>query len=277
MRPTLFLIPLLLSSAACNETSDKDLAGRTPSPVANATVSTSATASASASSSGAKGVAVAVSEKTGDYEFDYSYPAAAGGPAVLRAYLDTDLATAKAGLAKDSAEWRKEAKKEGFPFHPYASSTKWQVVADLPDWLSLSSEVWVFTGGAHGNSGFDSLVFDRRANVIRKPMDLFRSSGALWNAVEKRWCAGLDQEREKKRGAPVDRSDNFASACPGIDELNLLLGSSNGKTFDRLTLRAAPYVAGPYVEGAYDVNIDFDAAIVAAAKPEFAKSFAIHR
>ncbi len=37
-------------------------------------------------------------------------------------------------------------------------SKEWKVVADLPRYLSLSADMYLYTGGAHGNSAFDSLV-----------------------------------------------------------------------------------------------------------------------
>jgi hypothetical protein len=53
----------------------------------------------------------------------------------------------------------------------------------------------------------------------------------------------------------------------------VLVGSSNRRTFNRLTLYAGPYVAGPYAEGAYEIDINIDRAILAAVKPEYREAF----
>ena len=87
-------------------------------------------------------------------------------------------------------------------------------------------------------------------------------------------ATGLSRERAKRRGAPIaeDSPDQF-DQCPGIDELTVLVGSSNGRTFNRMTLYAGPYVAGPYTEGAYTVDLTVDRAILEAVKPEFRAAF----
>ncbi len=270
MRALLFPIPLLLSSAACTPAEDyAEQAG------VNAEASAQAGATASAEARGGKARSVAAS--TDAYEFEYSYPAQAVAYPALRAHLDADLEAAKASLAMDAEQWKKDAGADGIPFHPYSSQTEWRVVADLPGWLSLSRDIAVYSGGAHGMYGTDGLLFDKRAKAIRQPLDLFRSAGALQQAVEARWCAALDKNREERRGEPVDKSDETFGGCPGIDELTVLLGSSNGETFDRIGLIAGPYVAGSYAEGGYEVTLALDAAVLAAVKPEYAQDFSVRR
>ena len=133
-----------------------------------------------------------------------------------------------------------------------------------------------YTGGAHPNYGFDSLVWDRQAGMARKPLDLFRSAGALGNAVGGAFCAKLNAERSERRGETVDAtSDDTFDKCPGMDELTVLLGSSNGRTFDRIGLMAAPYVAGPYAEGSYEFTLPVTTAVLDAVKPEYRDAFAL--
>jgi len=48
---------------------------------------------------------------------------------------------------------------------------------------------------------------------------------------------------------------------------------SNGTKFDRVMLYAAPYVAGPYVEGDYGVELSIDDAIRAVVKPRYREDF----
>jgi len=65
--------------------------------------------------------------------------------------------------------------------------------------------------------------------------------------------------------------------CPGVADLTIVLGSKSGKAFDHIMLLAAPYVAGPYVEGSYDTELAVDKAMLEAVKPEYRKAFAVSR
>ena len=241
-----------------------------PAPTPTPTPAASASATATAASNGAR----AVSEETDDFLFEFSYPSQAGRIPELAALLDGRLDRIRARLASEAEQARRQLRADGFPYNKHSHSSEWQVVADLPDWLSLSEEVSTYTGGAHGNSTVRSLVWDRKAARAMDAIALFTSPAALEQALGDRFCKGLDSERGKRRGVrPAEGSDEAFDKCPGIDELEVLVGSSNGRTFNRLTLYAGPYVAGPYSEGAYEVNLDVDRAVLGAVKPEFRAAF----
>ena len=55
----------------------------------------------------------------------------------------------------------------------------------------------------------------------------------------------------------------------------MLLGSSNGATFDRIGFQIAPYEAGPYAEGTYEITLPVDGAVMRALKPQYRASFSI--
>ena len=208
------------------------------------------------------------------YEFAYSYPDAAGALTGLRDMLDARLASERTQLASSARDDRKEAKSGGFPYLSHSFSAKWAVVADLPGWLSLSADVYTFSGGAHGMSNFDSLLWDRRTNTARKPRDLFTSANALRDALQKPFCDALDKERAKRRGEPVQRdSGQMFTEC--IDPLaqTLILGSANHQTFDRIGILVAPYEAGPYAEGSYEVTLPVTGKVMAALRPQYRASF----
>jgi hypothetical protein len=153
---------------------------------------------------------------------------------------------------------------------------EWKVAAALPAWLSLSQSLSVFEGGAHPNTGFDSLVWDRRAGVERPPLDLFTSPEALDAAIRAPFCDALDRERAARRGEPVDRGggDEF-DACVRPSGQAVVLGSSDRKRFTRIGILVAPYAAGPYAEGSYDITVPVTPAVLQAVKPEFRAAFAI--
>ena len=215
-----------------------------------------------------------VSEENDLYDFGYSYPSEAATIPALRDWLEADLAKAKSGLITEAKEASAEAKGSEFPYNTYVASTEWKVVTDRPGWLSLSSLGYSFEGGAHGNSGYDALLWDKAANQRRAALDLFTSKAALKAAVLKAFCAELDRERAKKREGDDSYSpDDEFSQC--IDPLNetVILGSKSHKGFDRIGFLIAPYSAGPYAEGSYEVTLPITPAVLAAVKPEYRAAF----
>lgn len=269
MTRSILALALAGTLAAC------DLGGGSASdPTPAATSAPTATATSTATATAASNGARAVSEETDDFLFEYSYPSEVGKIPELAALLDARMARQRADLAREAEDARREARDNGFPYNKHSFSSEWQVVASIPGWLSLSEAVATYSGGAHGNTTMNSLVWDKEAGKAMEAIALFTSPVALEKALGDRFCQGLNRERAKRRGAPVakDSQDEF-DKCPGIDELEVLVGSSNGRTFNRLTLYAGPYVAGPYAEGEYQVNINVDRAILDAVRPEFREAF----
>jgi hypothetical protein len=214
--------------------------------------------------------------KTDLYEFEYSYPAQVSAIPGLKALLDDDLAKSRAELETGSKADQVEAAKNAYPYRPHSSGAKWQVVADLPRWLSLSAELYEYSGGAHGMTFFDSRLWDREASVARAPADLFASRAALSRVLREPFCAALDKERAKRRGEPVNRSsgDQF-DECIDPVEHTLILGSSNGRTFDRIGVLVEPYAAGAYAEGTFDITLPVTEAVMGAVKPSFRSAFSV--
>ena len=51
------------------------------------------------------------------------------------------------------------------------------------------------------------------------------------------------------------------------------MDSNKDGKFDRLLLVASPYVAGPWVEGSYEIELPLTADLIAALKSEYRPSF----
>lgn len=277
MRKSLFLIPLFLSSAACSQSADETLPPAEPTKAPEA----SATAVArSGNDQEAKAFAFEdnASRNGGNREFAYSWPSAVSREPKLAARLEAERVRE---LEAQKADWEKSL--EDFPDGCVSCigrgfDKEWKVVADLPQWLSLSADLYLYTGGAHGTSGKTSLVWDRRGQVSVKGIDLFKSPVALETALGARLCDALNVAREKRRGIKIDPSsgDTF-NDCPGIDESAVLIGSSNGQTFDRIGIYFGPYVAGAYAEGPYELDFPVTASVLDAVKPEYASAFSVKR
>ncbi|BBC74139.1 conserved hypothetical protein [Altererythrobacter sp. B11] len=240
-------------------------------PEATATATATASAAADRRSNGAR----SVSEETDDYLFEYSYPAAAGKIPELAALLDKRLDERKADLAKESVEAREEARDNGFPYNKHSYNAEWKVVANLPDWLSLSSEVSTYSGGAHGNYGYGSLVWNKADKRAIEAEDMFLSDKALDKALGEKLCDLLNAERKKRRGPDVpDMGVDEFTQCVPVSDATVLVGSRGGKLFDRVGIIYGPYAAGPYAEGSYELTLPVTRAVLDAVKPRYKAAFA---
>ncbi|MXO72774.1 DUF4163 domain-containing protein [Alteraurantiacibacter buctensis] len=271
MRKVSPALALVLLLAACDPTDPQPQASSTPTP----------SASASASAAPASG-ARSVEEETDDFLFAYAYPAQAGNIAPLARLLDSRADRLRAQLAEQSAQGRADARSNGFPFNKYSSSVTWEVVAETPDYLSLSAELTSYTGGAHGNYGFDSLVWDKQGERVLQVGEFFTSLAALEEVVGEDLCDLLNAERAKRRGpdaaenqaiAGIEPDDPF-NQCVPLSDTTLLLGSTNGSKFNRIGVQIGPYVAGPYAEGSWEFTLPVTAEVLATVAPEFRDAFA---
>ena len=277
MRASYLGLPALLLLGACSS-------GKPPAPAAEATGSASASASTStatataASNSGQSSADMASAydykQQNDLYRFEYSFPPV---PPALAETLKREAESGEARLRADAAQARTEAKAQGFPYHAYEILHQWQQVANLPRFQSLSAEIYAFSGGAHGNTGYDALIWDKQTSKELKPIDLFTSSAGLDAIVRQPFCKRLDAERAKRRSGNPGGPDDMFNECIDPLEQTLLLGSSNGKTFDRLGFLIGPYAAGPYAEGSYDVTLPVTKAVLDQVKPDYQSYFSVMR
>jgi len=267
------LLPLLcLAIAGCQGGSESPPTEK-PSATASARQATpqpTPTATATAAPSGANDV-----KETNDlYSFAYSWPAAAGNIPALAQRLEGQLEKSKRDLIANANKGKEESESNGFPYNPHYFSEKWKVVANLPHWLSLTGDFSTYTGGAHGNYGRETIVWDKKVGRGFPAIDLFTSPKALTQALGDKLCQALDAERAKRRkGQPKGQVLPEFQKCAGVDEATVLVGSSNGKTFNRIGVWFGPYVAGPYSEGAYELNFGVDQAVLDAVKPDYKAAF----
>ncbi|MCZ8369888.1 MAG: hypothetical protein O9293_07980 [Porphyrobacter sp.] len=206
--------------------------------------------------------------------FGYSWLAAVAALPPLASHL---MAERDAMLAEQKADWQSALAEVGDKDCVSCVNRDiektWDVVANLPRFLSLSASWYDYSGGAHGNFAFDTLVWDRQTQRAIDPKTMFRSPAALQAALGEAWCKRLGAERQNKLGE--EYSDDGFFGCPPIADLTVLVGSSDRKHFNRIGLIAAPYVAGSYAEGEYEVTLPVTPKVLAAVKPEFKAAFAL--
>ncbi len=150
----------LLALSACSGDS-----GISASPTANEAHTATETPAPTATPA-AK--ARAVEEKNELLEFTYGWPAEAAAIPALNARLESELERDRTE-ALATAQADKDARGEEFPFHGHYLSKTWNSLGETPRLLSLAAEVETFTGGAHGNSVYDSILWDRVAARRSKP------------------------------------------------------------------------------------------------------------
>ena len=218
-------------------------------------------------------VASTISEQNDLIDFAYSYPREAAAIPKLAAWLDNDRDRAREALSHDAQRDKESARKGGFPYRAHSHSQSWKLVSNTPRFVSLSSEIAIYTGGAHGMVAFETLIWDRTRGMQRKPLDLFVSADAFDAAIRDDFCAAIKRAKAAKGIAEPKEADSPFATCPPASAQTVWIGSSDGKYFDRLTIAIAPYEIGPYAEGSYRINVPVSGALAKVVKPEYARDF----
>ena len=212
-------------------------------------------------------------EKDGLIEFHYGWSAEAAAVPQLVDRFSKDMEKVKADLVAGAKEDKAMREKEGFDFNGFSSTTDYTTAGQSPRLLSLSVDVAAYTGGAHGNYGTNGLLWDRQAAKEIQVADLFTEPSNMDRLLTQRWCDALNKAREEKRGEPVG-GDGMFDECPKLGEIAIVPTDKdrNGK-FERLALTASPYVAGPYVEGSYEIELPVTPDLIAGMKADYRDSF----
>ena len=212
-------------------------------------------------------------EKNDLIDFHFAWSAEAAAVPQLVSRFQTEMKKAKDELIAGAKEDKAFRDKEGFDFNGYQSSTDYKTSGQSDRLLSLTSEVGAYTGGAHGNYGTGGLLWDRHAAKEIKVSDLFAEPANRDRLLTQRWCDALNKAREEKRGEPVGGGGMF-DECPKLDEIAIVPTDKDGNAkFERLILTASPYVAGPYVEGSYEIDLAVTSDLIAAIKADYRPSF----
>src|SRR4249919_638958 len=208
-----------------------------------------------------------------DYHFGWPAEAAAVPQLVVR--FQAAMTRDKAELLANAKADKAEREKQGFPFNGYMSSTEYETAGQSGRLLSLRADFGAYTGGAHGNSGTKGLLWDRSANRELKFGDLFAAADNMERLLTQPWCDALNKTREEKRGEPVGGGGMF-DECPQLSEISVIPTDKDGNgKFEQLTVVADPYVAGPYVEGSYEIELLVTGDLVAAIRSDYRENFEV--
>lgn len=206
-------------------------------------------------------------------EFHYGWSAEAAAVPQLAARFRKEMEKRESDLVSGAKGDKAAREKEGFDFHGYMSSTQHDTAGQTERLLSLKVDVGSYEGGAHGNHGVGSLLWDRTASKEIKDTDLFADPVNRDRLLTQRWCDALNKAREEKRGEPVGGGGMFDD-CPKLDEIAIIPTDKdkNGR-FELLTLIASPYVAGPWAEGDYEIELAVTPDLMAGLKSNYRASF----
>jgi len=220
---------------------------------------------------------VKIKHDSGALEFSYEWPGeAAAIPALdrkFRAGLEKAYREALANGREDQKLYQAQQRK-GVP--DYYSMT-WTTAGETSRLLSLQNELSTFTGGAHPNTSYDALIWDRKLNRKTSMDALMGRPGKLAAVTRPAYCKTLDEERVKRREGEKRDLPEF-NACPKYSDLAIApVDTKKNHRFDAIDFVASPYLAGPYVEGEYEIRVPVTPKLIAALKPEFRSSFEAQR
>lgn len=220
-------------------------------------------------------VAFSFDDENDLFDFHFGWSAEAAAVPQLVARFQQEMAKAKAELVKMAQDEKTSRAKLGWEYHGLMFSTGFETAGQSNGLLSLRKDVGSYTGGAHGNSGTAALLWDRQEGKEIKDTDLFVEAANRDRLLTQRWCDALNKAREEKRGEPVGGNGMFDD-CPKLAEIAIIPTDTEGNgRFERIMLVASPYVAGPFSEGSYEVELGVTHDLLAALKSEYRSSFEI--
>lgn len=210
-------------------------------------------------------------EQTELLDFTYGWPAEVEGLPRLRALLTRDMDRAHREAAATARETRAA---RGANYNSQFYNKVWNRAGSTPQLLSMEAATGTDTGGAHPNTTYGAMLWDVQGDRATEVTILL---GEPLAGMTARYCALLDADRAQRRQEPViaDPDDPFTS-CPPLAEQVLVPSDRDGNgRFDTLTVLLAPYVAGPYVEGDYEIELRFEAGDLVAVPAGYAASFEV--
>ena len=208
-----------------------------------------------------------IEETTPAYSFTYSWPLEAAAIPALDALLREDALDQRNRIREAAAEAAAEFGTETGP-PPHEFSQHWRVDANLDELVALTAETYTFAGGAHGNSMYDELIWDRSARERIAFEDLFTDAEAALAAIAPAFCAALQAERAVRRDGDEGRDD-----CPDVADHPVALVTGPSGRIETFRVLIEPYAAGSYAEGTYEIDVPISDEVLELIRARFGTAF----
>lgn len=139
---------------------------------------------------------------------------------------------------------------------PYEKEIAYAAGAETDRLLSLQRRDVDYTGGAHPNTLFSAVLWDKTAKRALTPAELF-ARGVDLSPLDRALCQAINTARKARApSAETLTLDGRDWACPRAVATPFVLspGTTTGKA-GGLTFLIAPYQVGPYSEGSYQIAV----------------------
>lgn len=186
--------------------------------------------------------------------------------AALYADMVRDLKQFEEGAQADLSE-------AGGGPNPYEKTIAFAPGAETGKLVSLARTDFEFTGGAHPNTSFASVIWDKTTNRRLGFADLFRP-GADLSVLDKALCAAANAAKQARSpGSETATLDGKMWTCPKAVSTPFVLtpGTTPGKA-GGVTFLMGPYQIGPYSDGPYWIALP-QSAFRALLAPAYADQF----
>jgi len=162
---------------------------------------------------------------------------------------------------------------EGQPeyFRTYLSEETWRVSHETPQYLSALGSWWLYTGGAHGNIVFSSMLWRKGiggdAGSEVDVSSFFREGAApdaeIWTVLSTHLYAQWVKEWETRSGGAVGESGQswqegareVLALKPDASHAVTLLPSTHSGVAGGLAFHYGPYELGPYAMGPFVLTV----------------------
>jgi len=199
-------------------------------------------------------------------------------PEPIKAYpelherLYKDGETTLTAFLEQAKKDRAEQSADGFPVPAYYQKIDWKISAQSPRLLSLYAEQNDFEGGAHPNTSFRALLWDKDKNALIPTAELFAADADL-KGVDDYVCHQIEAQRSKRSGQPVNETASGFNCPKFADSRLILVPSTQPGKIGAIDALYAPYDVGPYAEGPYEVRVP-QSQLKGVIAPQYADQFA---
>ena len=215
---------------------------------------------------------VCIGRENNDYSFAVLYPAAADPIPALRQILRRDAAASERRTIAAAAEFRRERGSDSGERIPMSHEQQWTADADRPELLALSSAATFYLGGAHGGFRYHSILWDRRGGRQIRFLQLFGDQRSAARLLTRQFCPALRAAQRERLGN--EYSEVSLLPCPDIANQPITMRTDSSGRIQGFTVLLAPYVAGSWAEGPYEVELPLTGALRRLILPRYAPAFA---